>query len=120
MTREDIEKAANAYMDDFLYDHIDHTAINHEEDNYEAGRNHALFEFGTGIFKDGAAWRINSVWHDVNEIPEDGRIIVLLGKYGTMIIYGPNMRYYKEAIIMDGGFIKWAYKEDLMPTNVEE
>lgn len=70
-------------------------------------------------FMKGAEWRINSVWHDINEIPEDGRIIVLLGKYGTMIIYGPNMMYYREAIIMDGGFLKWAYKEDLIP-NTEE
>ena len=62
---------------------------------------------------------INSVWHDINEIPEDGRIIVLLGKYGTMLIYGPNMMYYKESVIADGGFLKWAYKEDLIP-NTEE
>ena len=66
-------------------------------------------------FIKGAEWRINSVWHDINEIPKDGRIIVLLGKYGTIIIYGPNMMYYKEAVIMDGGFLKWAYKEDLIP-----
>lgn len=63
--------------------------------------------------------RINSVWHDINEIPEDGRIIVLLGKYGIMLIYGPNMMYYKESVIADGGFLKWAYKEDLIP-NTEE
>ncbi len=66
-------------------------------------------------FVAGAEWRINSVWHDINKTPKDGRIIVLLGKYGTMLLYGPNMMYYKESIIMDGGFIKWAYKEDLMP-----
>lgn len=70
-------------------------------------------------FIEGAEWRINIVWHDINEIPEDGRIIVLLGKYGTIIIYGPNMMYYREAVIMDGGFLKWAYKEDLIP-NTEE
>lgn len=71
-------------------------------------------------FIEGAEWRINSVWHDINEIPEDGRIIVLLGKYGTMIIYGPNMMYYREAVIMDGGFLKWAYKEDLIPNTEGE
>lgn len=70
-------------------------------------------------FENGAEWRINSVWHDINEIPEDGRIIVLLGKYGIMLIYGPNMMYYKESVIADGGFLKWAYKEDLIP-NTEE
>lgn len=103
MKKEDVEKAA--------------------EENVEFQGN---IDLGTIIenacresFVLGAEWRINSVWHDINEIPEDGRIIVLLGKYGTMIIYGPNMMYYREAIIMDSGFIKWAYKEDLIP-NTED
>lgn len=79
MKREDIEKAA--------------------EQNVEF---QGSLDFGVIIenacresFVLGAEWRINSVWHDINEIPEDGRIIVLLGKYGTIIIYGPNMMYYK-------------------------
>lgn len=101
MKREDIEKAAKHIIDEYN--------LNPEYGSY--------FEHG---FIDGAEWRINSVWHDINEIPEDGRIIVLLGKYGTMLIYGPNMMYYKEAVIVDGGFLKWAYKEDLIPTNMEE
>ena len=92
MTREDIEKAA----------------INNDS---------RLVAFRAFIA--GAEWRINSVWHDINEMPEDGRIIVLLGKYGIMLIYGPNMMYYKESVIADGGFLKWAYKEDLIP-NTEE
>ena len=82
MKREDIKQAAQSRCDRrFSYLH-----------------NSAFFDG----FIAGAEWRINSVWHDVNEIPEDGRIIVLLGKYGTMIIYGPNMMYYKEAVIADG------------------
>lgn len=64
MTRVQIEKAAKNYIDDFLNDHIDYDAVNYEEDNYEAGRNNAFCEFGVDIFKDGAAWRINSVWHN--------------------------------------------------------
>jgi hypothetical protein len=112
MTREDIEKAAVEFANDKCQKRgcSKTYRLHFDFDRYDIERS----------FEAGADWRINSVWHDVNEIPEDGRIIVLLGKYGTMIIYGPNMRYYKEAIIMDGGFIKWAYKEDLMPTNVEE
>lgn len=103
MNKEDIKKAAAEYAK-------------------EACR--PLWRAGTeqvciADFMEGAKWRINSMWHDINEIPEDGRIIVLLAKYGTMIIYGPNMMYYREAIIMDGGFLKWAYKEDLIP-NMEE
>ena len=102
MTKEDIEKAA---VDSCVFEN---SIFNPELTPY--------YEQG---FIEGAEWRINSVWHDINEIPEDGRIIVLLGKYGTMLIYGPNMMYYKEAVIADGGFLKWAYKEDLIP-NTEE
>ena len=89
------------------------------EDIKEAAVNYDSRLVAFRAFMKGAEWRINSVWHDINEIPEDGRIIVLLGKYGTMIIYGPNMMYYREAIIMDGGFLKWAYKEDLLPNKEE-
>lgn len=100
MKIEDIEKAAKRTIDEYN--------LNPEYGSY--------FEHG---FMEGADWRINSVWHDINEMPEDGRIIVLLGKYGTILIYGPNMMYYKESVIADGGFLKWAYKEDLIP-NTEE
>lgn len=84
---------------------IKEAAINYDPTRFVAYR----------AFIDGAEWRINSVWHDINEIPENGRTIVLLGKYETIMIYGPNMMYYKEAVIMDGSFLKWAYKEDLIP-----
>ena len=102
MKREDIEKAA---VDSCVFEN---SIFNPELTPY--------YEQG---FIEGAKWRINSVWHDINEMPEDGRIIVLLGKYGIMLIYGPNMMYYKESVIADGGFLKWAYKEDLIP-NTEE
>lgn len=102
MTKEDIEKAA---VDSCVFEN---SIFNPELTPY--------YEQG---FIEGAKWRINSVWHDINEIPKDGRIILLLGKYGTMLIYGPNMMYYKESVIADGGFLKWAYKEDLIP-NMEK
>lgn len=105
MKREDIKEAAERYANDVC-----------RGSHHRCGMEQVCMV----DFIEGAEWRINSVWHDVNETPEDGRVIVLLGKYGTILIYGPNMRYYKEAVIADGGFLKWAYKEDLMPTNVEE
>lgn len=99
MKKEDIEKAASEYANEAC------------RPLWRTGNEQVCM----ADFIEGAEWRINSVWRDINEIPEDGRIIVLLGKYGTMIIYGPNMMYYREAVIMDGGFLKWAYKEDLIP-----
>lgn len=99
MTKDDIKKAAAEYAKEAC------------RPLWRAGKEQVCMV----DFMEGAVWSINSMWHDINEIPEDDRIIVLLGKYGTMIIYGPNMMYYREAIIMDGGFLKWAYKEDLIP-----
>lgn len=103
MKREDIEMAAERNTEEY----VKNGDLRGFRGSYRLG------------FIAGAEWRINSVWHDINEIPEDGRIIVLLGKYGIMLIYGPNMMYYKESVIADGGFLKWAYKEDLIP-NTEE
>lgn len=102
MKMEDIEKSGMRYIAQSEKDYI--PEVSDVKDAFVVGAN----------------WRINSVWHDVNEMPEDGRIIVLLGKYGTIIIYGPNMMYYKEAVIADGGFLKWAYKEDLIPNTEGE
>ena len=62
MKQEQIEKAAREFTDNLIAEN--HFDVNYEEDNYEAGRNNALCEFGVDIFKDGAAWRINSVWHN--------------------------------------------------------
>lgn len=56
MKIEDIEKEGKIYIENLLDYHIDYTIINNEEDNYEAGREHALSEFGADIFKAGAEW----------------------------------------------------------------
>lgn len=85
MTREDIEKAALKGVEEYV-----------NSGNLKGFRG----SYCKG-FMEGADWRINSVWHDINEMPEDGRIIVLLGKYGIMLIYGPNMMYYKESKFKD-------------------
>lgn len=102
MTNADIKRAAYEYAGD----------INRKR---KSGND----AYSVKDFMEGAEWRINSVWHNISEVPKDGRTIVLLGKYGTMLLYGPNMMYYKESVIMDGGFLKWAYKEDLIPNTDE-
>lgn len=127
MTKENIEKAAKEAVQNHFQCNGKYPCEERDHCEFCNGHNSAFDckedcgadDFNEGFFA-GAQWCINAVWHDVNETPEDGRVIVLLGKYGTILIYGPNMRYYKEAVIADGGFLKWAYKEDLMPTNMEE
>ena len=61
MKKEDIEKAALNGVEKYI-----------SENNLKG----FMGSYKKG-FVEGAEWRINSVWHDVNEIPEDGRIIVL-------------------------------------------
>ena len=61
-------------------------------------------------FENGANWRINSVWHDANEMPDLGEAIIveLFGKvwdYGT---YDVSDSIHPKA--------KWAYMNDLIPS----
>lgn len=79
MKIEDIEKAGKIYIENLLDYHIDYTIINNEEDNYEAGREHALSEFGADIFKAGAEWMKKYFsWVSVEErLPEEGQRILV-------------------------------------------
>lgn len=124
MTQEQIKRAANSYIDDFLYNHIDYTVIH---DNYETGKNNAICEFGPDIFKAGAQWRINSVWHDASERPEvNKRVLVeFFNKYGNYVYY--RLKAFKPAQLKYWGIemafldkiIRWTYIEDLLPADSE-
>ncbi len=113
MTQEQIKRAANSYIDDFLYNHIDYTVIH---DNYETGKNNAICEFGPDIFKAGAQWRINSVWHDAQEEPCNGKILIVETKNYGIFIAGPNIdtKDY-ECLKKEFDINRWAYIEDLLP-----
>lgn len=85
MKIEDIEKAGKIYIENLLDYHIDYTIINNEEDNYEAGIEHALSEFGADIFKAGAEWMKKYFsWVSVEErLPEDScfTINIMIGRH---------------------------------------
>lgn len=42
-------------------------------------------EYAIPLFKAGAEWRINSVWHSITVIPDCHRFIVFLPKKSTRI-----------------------------------
>lgn len=69
--------------------------------------------YNDGFF-DGADWRINSVWHNTNEKPKNGAMIIALSCKYSPIICDPFNFDWEETVEM---FIlkKWAYVEDLMP-----
>lgn len=95
MTQKELDQAANKYDENLTYSPI--------SEQYDVKK----------AFVAGAKWRINSVWHEMSDIPKDGFIILLIGK-DNEALFGPNMRYYKEAVVMDNEFDKWAYIYDLL------
>ena len=66
-------------------------------------------------FVKGAEWRINSVWHDVSERPDERRAVII--EYGENRIslrekgYDAPWKYNVEQF----GFKRWAYIKDLLP-----
>ncbi len=78
----------------------------YEKEKYEAG------------FEAGAEWRINSVWHDVNDLPtEEETILGVSEEYGCFIC-GPVISCFAE-LVKDVKITKWAYIEDLIPNTNE-
>ncbi len=99
MKREDIEKAARDYATDKI--------------NVKSIIERSRIKIA---FKTGAAWRINSVWHDASEEPEPCEYMLVEhkkedGNYSMVIYFGkPKDR---------STWNRWAYIEDLLP-NTEE
>lgn len=101
MKQEDIEKAAGDYSGSIL-GFKDNLAV---MDKHKA-------------FADGAAWRINSVWHDVKEAPQHSGMLIAICKDGKAFLCGPNNSDW-ETTVKIFHIVKWAYIEDLTP-NTEE
>lgn len=71
-------------------------------------------------FMDGAQWRINSVWHDISEVPKKSRYIAVMFKSRNS---GFTLWYVTDDIMQvfeAHRVTKWAYMDDLMPERKEE
>lgn len=69
-------------------------------------------------FIEGADWRINSVWHDATEKPDNNQLVVFecrktYGR-GYSVNFGENYDLLKNVVL------KWAYVIDLLPERKEE
>lgn len=53
-------------------------------------------EYAVPLFKAGAEWRINSVWHSITVIPDCHRFIVFLPKKSTIGSKNPIMGILEE------------------------
>lgn len=69
-------------------------------------------------FREGAQWRINSVWHDGNVSCEPRRTAVVLFKNGNANIYKDLRDLSYEGLW--GEVDKFAYLGDLIPERKEE
>lgn len=73
-------------------------------------------------FEDGAQWRINSVWHDINEKPKEHKLVLIEDDFCGEPDYGvwqtpfPNW----EDNIVHFSSKRWAYLDDLLPERKEE
>lgn len=83
-------------------------------------------EFAVPLFKAGAEWRINSVWHSITVIPECYRLVIFIPKKVGMTKHLPVMGMLEENKIFVSsrpGCIlfefyemeSWAYLDDLLP-----
>ncbi len=65
-------------------------------------------------FMAGAHWRMNSVWHNVSEAPEDRRMLLCVSDFRLPLICGPdNSGFALTARRFD--ITRWAYIDDLIP-----
>lgn len=96
MKREDIEKAA---VDSCVFEN---SIFNPKSTSY--------YEQG---FKDGARWRINSVWHDASEKPDKNQLVLFECRktYGN----GYSVNFGENYVLMKNVVLGWAYVKDLIP-----
>lgn len=102
MKREDIEKAAERSTEKYV-----------ENGNLRGFR--GSYRLG---FIEGADWRINIAWHDIKEIPENNRMILIIMQHDIPTVLGPDNTFFKEEV-KDRQIHRWAYVDDLKP-NMEE
>ena len=108
MTKEQIEKAVNDYI------------------GYEPEVDEGLeVRMRRDAFRDGAEWRINSVWHDVGEKPVfdgTGKYVRFLVLYeGSECGYILSRGDYDWKDVLDiTKIVKWAYVSDLVPETKEK
>lgn len=71
-------------------------------------------------FKDGVDWRINSVWHKPEEVPEvDKNMLIKSVKGCKLLIITTRLSPYWDSIVANNQITSWAYVEDLIPTEDE-
>lgn len=99
MKEEDIEKAAAKYSGKAL--------------GYNGPTVIAMDE----AFKNGANWRINSVWHSCNIKPDKGKLLLVEDIDSAYdLVYLSKSKPWEE-LSEKNHYTRWAYMENLLPKN---
>ena len=112
MTREHIEKAANIEM-------LSHYA----DEEYPWGIKDIQSDFIESFIK-GAQWRINSVWHNSDEEPEERKVILVEYRFmtsdGEIEVRREVVESLDDLSDIYCDVLNWAYLEELLPERKEE
>lgn len=76
-----------------------------------------LRDYGIHCFLDGARWRIDSVWHDMNIMPNFKCLQILMEHKSGSIHFMDNLIYTWEEL--KKYYVRWAYIADLLPNRKE-
>lgn len=77
-----------------------------------------LKDYGVHCFLDGARWRIENAWHDMNIMPNFKCLQILMEHKSGSIHFMDNLIYTWEEL--KKYYVRWAYIADLMPDRKEE
>ena len=71
-------------------------------------------EYAVPLFKAGAEWRINSVWHDAREKPDKGKLLIVEDIDGAYdLVYSTKSKPWEE-LSEKNHYMRWAYNNDLV------
>lgn len=76
-------------------------------------------EYAVPLFKAGAEWRINSVWHDAREKPDKGKLLIVEDIDGAYDLVSLTKSKPWEELSEKDHYMRWAYIKDLLPCEEE-
>lgn len=117
MTREQIEKAARIEREN-VHKELQENYRKHKDINLYTAFSATIDMYAVPLFKAGAQWRINSVWHDANEKPDKNQLVVFECRktYGS----GYSVNFGENYDLLKNVLLGWAYVIDLLPERKEE
>lgn len=116
--KQDIEVASRIEREKIMQElHVAYKI--HKDDKHYIISSAAIQKYAVPLFKAGAEWRINSVWHNVREKPDKGKLLIVEDIDSAYdLVYLTKSKPWEELSEKDH-YMRWAYIEDLLPCEEE-